>query len=120
MLARDHQRFTETRARVNVLPLGSGALAGSGFPFDREAMARDLGFDDVGAGQHFLSRPYQMLQLVPLLARIAAEAGDLRVCSGIPLLTLLNPVAVAENAATLNAFTGGRFVFGFGLGTRQE
>jgi len=32
------------RRRVNVLPLGSGALAGSGFPFDRDAMARDLGF----------------------------------------------------------------------------
>jgi argininosuccinate lyase len=44
MLARDWERFGEARARANVLPLGSGALAGSGFPFDREAMARDLGF----------------------------------------------------------------------------
>jgi len=44
MLARDHERFLQARARVNVLPLGSGALAGSGFPFDREAIARDLGF----------------------------------------------------------------------------
>ena len=44
MLARDSERFAETRRRANVLPLGSGALAGSGFPFDREAMARDLGF----------------------------------------------------------------------------
>jgi argininosuccinate lyase len=47
MFARDRQRFTETRARVNVLPLGSGALAGSGFPFDREAIAHDLGFDSI-------------------------------------------------------------------------
>jgi argininosuccinate lyase len=44
MFARDFERFQQTRARVNVLPLGSGALAGSGFPFDREAIARDLGF----------------------------------------------------------------------------
>jgi argininosuccinate lyase len=44
MFARDFERLTETRARVNVMPLGSGALAGSGFPFDREAIARDLGF----------------------------------------------------------------------------
>jgi len=44
MLARDSERFAEARKRANVLPLGSGALAGSGFPFDREAMARDLGF----------------------------------------------------------------------------
>jgi alkanesulfonate monooxygenase SsuD/methylene tetrahydromethanopterin reductase-like flavin-dependent oxidoreductase (luciferase family) len=83
-------------------------------------LARELGFDDVSAGQHFLTHPYQMLQLVPLLARIAAEAGEMRVCSGIFLLTLLNPVEVAENAATLDAITGGRFVLGLGLGYRQE
>jgi hypothetical protein len=39
MLARDWERFGEARRRANVLPLGSGALAGSGFPFDREAIA---------------------------------------------------------------------------------
>jgi argininosuccinate lyase len=44
MFARDFERLRQARARVNVMPLGSGALAGSGFPFDREAMARDLGF----------------------------------------------------------------------------
>jgi argininosuccinate lyase len=44
MFARDRERFLEARARVNVMPLGSGALAGSGFPFDRDAIARDLGF----------------------------------------------------------------------------
>ncbi len=47
MFARDWERFGEARRRANVLPLGSGALAGSGFPFDREAMARDLGFDAI-------------------------------------------------------------------------
>jgi len=44
MFARDWERLGEARRRADVLPLGSGALAGSGFPFDREAMARDLGF----------------------------------------------------------------------------
>jgi argininosuccinate lyase len=47
MFARDWERFGEARGRANVLPLGSGALAGSGFPFDREAIARDLGFDSI-------------------------------------------------------------------------
>jgi argininosuccinate lyase len=47
MFARDWDRFGETRRRVNLLPLGSGALAGSGFPFDREAIAKDLGFDGI-------------------------------------------------------------------------
>jgi argininosuccinate lyase len=47
MFKRDYERLQQTRARVNVLPLGSGALAGSGFPFDREAIARDLDFESV-------------------------------------------------------------------------
>ena len=41
---RDHERLRDARARVDVLPLGSGALAGASLPLDREAMARDLGF----------------------------------------------------------------------------
>ena len=49
MFARDWQRLDQARARVNVMPLGSGALAGSGFPFDREAIAQDLGFDSITA-----------------------------------------------------------------------
>jgi argininosuccinate lyase len=49
MLARDHERLQQARARVNVMPLGSGALAGSGFAFDRQAIARDLGFDSITA-----------------------------------------------------------------------
>ncbi len=47
MFMRDYERMSQARARVNVMPLGSGALAGSGFPHDREAMARDLGFATV-------------------------------------------------------------------------
>ncbi len=44
MFSRDFERMEQARARINVLPLGSGALAGSGFPFDRWAMAEDLQF----------------------------------------------------------------------------
>ena len=46
-LVRDDQRLRDARTRVNVLPLGSGALAGSALDLDREAMARELGFDAV-------------------------------------------------------------------------
>jgi argininosuccinate lyase len=45
MLARDRTRLAETRARANRSPLGAGALAGTGFPIDREQVARRLGFD---------------------------------------------------------------------------
>lgn len=44
MFLRDVERLDQARARVDVCPLGSGALAGSGFPFDRHAIAQDLGF----------------------------------------------------------------------------
>lgn len=44
MFARDVERLRQAHARTNVLPLGSGALAGSAFPFDRSAIAKDLGF----------------------------------------------------------------------------
>ena len=47
MLERDVERFTQTIARANVLPLGSGALAGSPYPLDRESVAVELGFDGV-------------------------------------------------------------------------
>lgn len=47
MFARDRERLQQARRRTNLLPLGSGALAGSAFPFDREAMARELGFEGV-------------------------------------------------------------------------
>ena len=44
MLARDRERFRDGAARVNVMPLGAAALAGSAYGIDREALARDLGF----------------------------------------------------------------------------
>jgi argininosuccinate lyase len=47
MLARDRERLREVRRHVNVLPLGSAALAGTSFPIDREALARTLGFEAV-------------------------------------------------------------------------
>ncbi len=49
MLTRDAARFVAARKTANVLPLGSGALAGVGYPIDREFVARDLRFDAIAA-----------------------------------------------------------------------
>jgi argininosuccinate lyase len=49
MFARDRQRFKDLRKRVNVLPLGSAALAGTPHAIDRRAVARELGFEAVSA-----------------------------------------------------------------------
>jgi len=47
MLARDVERFIDCRKRVNRLPLGSAALAGTSYPIDGERVARDLGFESL-------------------------------------------------------------------------
>ena len=47
MFARDAERLTDCRKRVNRLPLGSAALAGTSYPIDRERVAKTLGFDGV-------------------------------------------------------------------------
>ena len=47
MFSRDAARLADCRGRVNRLPLGACALAGTSFPIDREAVARELGFDGV-------------------------------------------------------------------------
>ncbi|MEO5669779.1 MAG: argininosuccinate lyase, partial [Ramlibacter sp.] len=47
MFSRDTERMAEVRKRVNQLPLGAAALAGTSYPLDREAVARSLGMDGV-------------------------------------------------------------------------
>jgi len=47
MLARDRERLEDCRKRVDIMPLGSGALAGTTFPLDREFVAKELGFSRI-------------------------------------------------------------------------
>ena len=47
MLKRDAERFADCRKRINRLPLGAAALAGTSYPIDREMVAKTLGFDGV-------------------------------------------------------------------------
>ncbi|QBI20506.1 LLM class flavin-dependent oxidoreductase [Egibacter rhizosphaerae] len=82
-------------------------------------VARDLGFDLIASGHHYLSEPLQLFQPVPLLARIAADAGDMRIASCVFLAGLTNPVQLAEDVATLDAITRGRFVMSVALGYRD-
>lgn len=49
MFSRDAQRFAELRKRVNVMPLGSAALAGTTYPIDRKQVAKELDFDAISA-----------------------------------------------------------------------
>ena len=47
MLCRDLDRLADTKRRMNICPLGSGALAGTTYPLDREMVAKELGFDGI-------------------------------------------------------------------------
>ena len=83
-------------------------------------LARDAGWDSLFSGQHYLNEgDNQQLQLVPFLARLQAEAGEMTIGLGILLLNLHNPVYVAETVASLDVISDGRLVFGVGLGYRE-
>jgi alkanesulfonate monooxygenase SsuD/methylene tetrahydromethanopterin reductase-like flavin-dependent oxidoreductase (luciferase family) len=82
-------------------------------------MADRLGFDSVTKTAHYSAYPFQMLQMVPMLARFAAEAPRLRLNAGVLLLPLLPPLHVAEEFATLDVITGGKIILGVGLGYRD-
>jgi alkanesulfonate monooxygenase SsuD/methylene tetrahydromethanopterin reductase-like flavin-dependent oxidoreductase (luciferase family) len=82
-------------------------------------LARDAGFDAIAAGHHYLSPPFQSLQSLPLLARLAADSGSMDLCLSVLLLALLNPVQVAEDVASLDIMSEGRVVFGIGIGYRD-
>ncbi len=82
--------------------------------------ARDKGWDSLLTGQHYLNEgDNQQLQLVPFLARLIAEAGEMKVGTGILLLNLHNPVYTAETIATLDVIARGNLIFGIGLGYRD-
>ncbi len=81
--------------------------------------AADAGFESFWAGQHFLPGEYQLFQPLPLLARLSAAAPRLTLGTSVILLPLLNPLDVAEQAATIDAMTAGGFRLGVGLGYRS-
>ena len=100
-------------------PSGSDMVAALESQYAMTRLARDRGWDAVATGQHYLSGGVRQVQLVPFLARLAAEAGEMTGIAGVLLATLHNPVEVAEHIASLDAIWRGNFVFGVGLGYRD-
>ena len=100
-------------------PPGSDIVAELEGQYAMTRLARDRGWDAVASGQHYLSEGVRQLQLIPFLARLAAEAGEMTGIAGVLLAGLHNPVEVAECIASLDAIWRGNFVFGVGLGYRE-
>jgi alkanesulfonate monooxygenase SsuD/methylene tetrahydromethanopterin reductase-like flavin-dependent oxidoreductase (luciferase family) len=82
-------------------------------------VAREAGFSSLLFPHHYLTAPLQMLQIGPTMAYLLREAQGMTIGGNILLLPLLNPVHVAEEAATLDVLSGGNFVLGVGLGYRE-
>ena len=105
---------------TNQQRLDADMMAGLEEQYQMVRHARDHGWDSLFSGQHYLNEGNnQQLQLVPLLARLMAEAGEMTCGLGILLINLHNPVYVAETVASLDVIAKGNFVFGVGLGYRQ-
>ena len=82
-------------------------------------VADGLGYSYLTKGQHYASGPLQVLQQIPFLSRIMAEAPNVKLVTGVVLLPLHKPLDVAEQLATIDVMSGGRLVFGSGIGYRD-
>src|SRR5438046_3123641 len=81
--------------------------------------AREAGFASLWFPHHWLTQPMQMLQITPVMGYVAAHAQGMTIGPNILILPALNPVHVAEEAATLDVLSGGNYILGVGLGYRQ-
>jgi alkanesulfonate monooxygenase SsuD/methylene tetrahydromethanopterin reductase-like flavin-dependent oxidoreductase (luciferase family) len=82
-------------------------------------LAERLGFRAITKSQHYSSTPFQEIQQIPFLARAAAEVTDMKLITSITLLPLQKPLDMAEQLSALDLISGGKVIFGVGLGYRE-
>ncbi|MFZ9012814.1 MAG: LLM class flavin-dependent oxidoreductase [Alphaproteobacteria bacterium] len=100
-------------------PLGDDMYARFQEACEQARLADTLGFDTLMKGSHYSAYPLLDFQQVPFLSRIMAEAPNLRLCAGIVLLPLHKPLDVAETFANIDVMSGGKLIFGVGVGYRE-
>lgn len=98
--------------------IGSDARAGLRETLEQVRLAEEVGLDSLFIGHHYLTRS-QFLQPLSTVSFLAAETERIRLGFGVYLLPLHNPVALAEELATVDVLSGGRLVAGFGSGYRK-
>jgi alkanesulfonate monooxygenase SsuD/methylene tetrahydromethanopterin reductase-like flavin-dependent oxidoreductase (luciferase family) len=86
---------------------------------EQTELIRDLGYDMLFSHHHYLAN-LQTPQPVPILAHLVPYSGDMRLGIGVYIATLEHPVQLAETFATLDQISGGRVIFGVGVGYRDD
>jgi len=86
---------------------------------DDARLLEDVGFDFTTAGQHSFTPDFPHPAPLTTLAWLAARTSRLNLVSGIVILPLYQPVAIAEQVAQIAELSGGRIVLGVGTGYRQ-
>ncbi len=83
-------------------------------------LMRQLGYDSIWSGEHHATDGFHYFPLMGLMQSLAAEAEGMFIGTNIVLLPFHNPLEMAELGAFLDVLSGGKFLFGVGLGYRQE
>ena len=87
---------------------------------DQIAWAENIGYDDVWLTEHHFCDDGHAPSILPLAAAVAARTERIRIGTGVLLLPLYNAVRVAEDCATIDILSNGRFELGVGVGYRPQ
>jgi alkanesulfonate monooxygenase SsuD/methylene tetrahydromethanopterin reductase-like flavin-dependent oxidoreductase (luciferase family) len=87
---------------------------------DQIAWGEHHGFDDLWLSEHHFIDDGYLPSILPTAAAIAARTSWIRIASGVLLMPFHNPIRLAEDIATVDVFSGGRFELGVGIGSSRK
>ena len=82
------------------------------------AWAENIGYDRVWLTEHHFCEDSHAPSILPLAAAVAAKTSRIKISTGVLLLPLHNAIRVAEDTATIDILSKGRFELGIGVGYR--
>src|ERR1700739_803076 len=87
---------------------------------DQIVWGENNGFDDVWLSEHHFIEDGYLPSIMAAAAAIAARTDRIRIASGVLLMPFHNPIRLAEDIATVDVISGGRFELGVGIGFKRE